>query len=56
MKQVEIKKYQAKDEYVVFFRGEEKDIKILTTTFEAMGFSVKDRNKTSVTLRATFPD
>ena len=53
MKQVVIRKYDAKDEYVVFFKSDEKDIKILTATFEAMGFSVKDRGITSVTLRGT---
>ena len=53
MTSVKIRKYQADDEYVVFFHGEEKDIKILTATLEALGFSVKDRNKTSVTVRGT---
>ena len=53
MRKVEIRKYQADDEYVVFFHGKEKEIKMLTSTFDLLGLSVKDRNKTSVTLRGT---
>jgi len=51
---VKIKKYQANDEYVVFFHSRNVAmIKILTTVLEAMNFSVKDRNDTSVTVRGT---